>query len=213
MNKAVVKEKPEGVGSLSQITMDVATFLYETNVYYNVLESFTGIIFIYKFIKSFNHSSIYLIIYWFTYLLMSFEKGDEHNLVQSYAVLDWVNLNIYQMMHQSYLNESGSCTITESLKTILHFKSNLVTLNQNWETQWNTLCKNPQIGDEFHYLFECPTLDVERKLWYFRLNTLKINSLMNSTKGSDVQSCSILMNTFEWLVYCSYVLFINYCYW
>ena len=60
------------------------------------------------------------------------------------------------------------------------------------------LCNGRNLGDEFHYLFECPSLSNERKKYlesHFinRPNILKLCNLMNSKSVSVL--CNIDLNT------------------
>ena len=101
--------------------------------------------------------------------------------------------------------------------TVFHYNNlDVVTINcrsqqgaikkQRFMIEYVLLCKNSQIGDEFHYIFECPTLDVERHMYlkpYYRIrgNTLKMNALMNSENSSEMSNlakfCRCIMNKFE----------------
>ena len=122
--------------------------------------------------------------------------------------------------------ESGSCANYRIFKTNLDFEKYLVNLNQRdrialckfrcgtnklpittgryQRTEIHnricTICKNSQIGDEFHYLFECPTLDVERHR--VRGNTLKTNTLMNSKNSSEMSN--LAKKRIELFAYYSY---------
>ena len=68
------------------------------------------------------------------------------------------------------------------------------------------LCNNQQLGDEFHYLLECPSLSVERQMYlkpyyWHRPNTLKMNSLLNTQKDSELinlaKFCRCIMKKFD----------------
>ena len=53
------------------------------------------------------------------------------------------------------------------------------------------LCNLNQIGDEFHYLYQCPILDRQRKLFlpkwsYDRPNTFKSNQLFNTNNETQL---------------------------
>ena len=55
------------------------------------------------------------------------------------------------------------------------------------------ICEKDQIGDEFHYLFQCNALEVQRKKYlkrYYRNNpnTYKMNQLFNSEKKTVLSS-------------------------
>lgn len=69
------------------------------------------------------------------------------------------------------------------------------------------LCQN-QLGDEFHFLFQCPIFEIERKLYlkpyfYRRPSTFKMDQLFNTTSKSDfLKLCKfvkiILTNRFDY---------------
>ena len=111
------------------------------------------------------------------------------------------------------MNESGSCANYRIFKTNLNFVKYInlnqrdrislckfklpITTGRYQRTKIHdricTICKNSQIGDEFHYLFECSTLDVERHLYlkpYYRVrgNTFQMNTLMNSDNSSEMSN-------------------------
>ena len=140
--------------------------------------------------------------------------------------------DIFKQNWSGKVNASGSCANYRIFKTNLNFEKYLVNLNQRdrislckfrcgnnklpittgryQKTEIHdricTICKNSQIGDEFHYILECPTLDVERHMYlkpYYRIrgNTLKMNALMNSENSSEMSNlakfCRCIMNKFE----------------
>ena len=68
------------------------------------------------------------------------------------------------------------------------------------------ICNTDQLGDEFHYLFECPAFHEDRAIYIdncftSRPNTFKMKKLFNSSKTSTLirlsKFCSIIMNTFK----------------
>jgi hypothetical protein len=67
------------------------------------------------------------------------------------------------------------------------------------------LCSNHQIGDEFHYLFECPSMTDERHMYlkpYFHRtpNTLKMEQLLNCDNrdlSNLAKFCKIIMKKFD----------------
>ena len=69
-----------------------------------------------------------------------------------------------------------------------------------------SLCDMNTLGDEFHYLFECPIFDKDRQLYlkkYFvtRPNTLKMEQMFNSshprTRSNLVKFCHKIMTFFK----------------
>ena len=69
-----------------------------------------------------------------------------------------------------------------------------------------TLCNMKVMGDEFHYLFQCPFFEKDRKLLlkkYFikRPSSFKMNQLFNTTSHKSrlnlVKFCHIIMNCFR----------------
>ena len=68
------------------------------------------------------------------------------------------------------------------------------------------LCLNQQLGDEYHYLFECTSVEAERKLYlkpYYRIrhNTLKMEQLFNSENSKELSNlakfCRCIVKKFE----------------
>ena len=67
-------------------------------------------------------------------------------------------------------------------------------------------CDQQKIGDEYHYLFECPLFEVERKRhltkqYRKRPNIEKMNELFNSTNYSTMinlaKFCSLIVRNFS----------------
>ena len=61
-------------------------------------------------------------------------------------------------------------------------------------------CNDNRLGDEFHYLFECPVFKSERlkfleEYYYKRPNVIKFNKLMNSDDPQVLIKLSIFVNT------------------
>ena len=107
------------------------------------------------------------------------------------SILDQKLSDIFKQNWEGKVNESGSCTIYRIFKTDLNFENYLASLNQRDRTSLckfrcgnnklpittglyqgiqrhdriGTLCKNLQLGDELHYLLECPSLSAERELY------------------------------------------------
>jgi len=68
------------------------------------------------------------------------------------------------------------------------------------------LCDKNKLGDEFHYLFECPILDNERKTFiksYYRVrpNVMKMSQLFNSVNYRELANvsklCGIIMALYK----------------
>ena len=68
------------------------------------------------------------------------------------------------------------------------------------------ICNTNKLGDEFHYLFECPAFSEARakyidNIFTCRPNTLKMKKLFNSNKMSTLiklsKFCCIIMNRFN----------------
>jgi hypothetical protein len=67
------------------------------------------------------------------------------------------------------------------------------------------MCTQQKLGDEFHYLFECPALVTEictyTKYYRIRPNTLTINQLFKSVNKRDMlnlsQFCNLIMSKFN----------------
>ena len=70
--------------------------------------------------------------------------------------------------------------------------------NVPYNERFCTLCDEHLIGDEFHYVFECPTIDIERKQFlkkYFhsKANVLKFHLLFNSSKKGELTQLAIFV--------------------
>ena len=130
----------------------------------------------------------------------------------------YANTTNLQVPHwNTEVNFKSSCTNYRIFKTDLEFEEYLTILNQRDRIRFcrfrcnNSkipivtgryqgierdnricpLCTNDQLGDEFHYLFQCPSLAEERRVFLkqsynFRPNTLKMNHLLNSHKGNEL---------------------------
>ena len=130
------------------------------------------------------------------------------------------------------VNKNGHCVNYRIFKTSLHIENYLIALNQqdrislckfrcgNNKLPINTgryqcvarhervctLCKNHQLGDEFHYLLECPSMADERKKYlapHFssRPNIHKMQALMDTQKYSEISNlakfCRCIMKKFR----------------
>lgn len=140
--------------------------------------------------------------------------------------------DIFRQNWNAEVNANSTCTNYRIFKSNLQFENYLVTLNQSdriWlckfrcgnsklpintgrykgiarQDRFCSECTNHQLGDEFHYLFECPSFEKERKRYLkacyrVRPNTFKMSALMDIQKVGELSSlakfCRCIMKKFE----------------
>ena len=139
--------------------------------------------------------------------------------------------DVFKQNWSSEVDESGSCLnykifkhelACEKYLSVLDFKDRIsltkfrcgsnrlpVTVGRYTgiprHERFCTLCNNQEIGDEYHYLFECNVLRNERIKYIAhhyrnRPNTLKMSQLFNSTNIPEIRKlskmCQCIMNHF-----------------
>ena len=166
---------------------------------------------------------------------LSYLWDHDLSLVNKFWLKDNLDLRLSDIYKQNWneeVNEISQCSNYRIFKTSLQFENYIKTLDQNdriklckfrcgnhklpiitgryqgipKEERLCPLCTNHQVGDEFHYLFECPSMSNDRDKYLtaqfgHRPNALTIASLFNTQKYSEMVNlakfCKCIMKKFE----------------
>ena len=97
------------------------------------------------------------------------------------------------------LSEPLACSLAKfrMLSNKLPVQKGRIT-NIPYSERFCTLCEQNDIGDEFHYIFECPSTEIERKQYlrkyfHYRPNALKFHLLFNTNNKRELTQLAIFV--------------------
>ena len=128
--------------------------------------------------------------------------------IDSNALLDWsqdlfsspkcLNYRCFKVSHQleSYISDDRLTTVQKIALCQFRCGSNRIPVNNfSFSNDFNEklcpICKNGQLGDEFHYIFECNKFRIQRRRYLHKYywdfpSTLKLEQLFNDSSRKNV---------------------------